>query len=147
MPEQVDLLQVAHLRIIRSSFYRGEGVDPGLIRSTFAGARSIFSMICPTVAVQINGLGFSFQACMNSSVACFKSGTLTKLPRRIAFSLNSLNQRSTRFNQLELVGTKWHTKRGCLFSHPGWVRSNAWRGLGDLRCWRKCGTRKDRAST
>src|SRR5271170_5487960 len=58
----------------------------------------------------MNGLGFWFQACINSSIACFKSGTLTKLPRRIAFSVNSLNQRSTRFSQLELVGTKWHTK-------------------------------------
>ncbi len=65
----------------------------------------------------MNGLGFWFQACINSSIACFKSGTLTKLPRRIAFSVNSLNQRSTKFSQLELVGTKWHTKRGCFFSH------------------------------
>jgi hypothetical protein len=37
-------------------------------------------MICPTVAVQMNGLGCWFQACMNASIACFKSGTLTKLP-------------------------------------------------------------------
>src|SRR5436853_623824 len=49
--------------------------------------------------------------------AAVLSATLTKLPRRIAFSVNSRNQRSTRFNQLELVGTKWHTKRGCFFSH------------------------------
>src|SRR5256884_5691264 len=74
-------------------------------------------MMSSTVAVQMNGLGFSFQACINASIACFRSGTLTKLPRRIAFSVNSRNQRSTRFNQLELVGTKWHTKRGCFFSH------------------------------
>ena len=50
-------------------------------------------------------------------IARFKSGTLTTLLRRIALSVNSLNQRSTKFTQLELIGTKWHTKRGCLFSH------------------------------
>src|SRR5438034_5234758 len=68
-------------------------------------------MISSTVALQMNGLGFWFQACRNASMARFSSGTLTKLPRRIAFSVNSRNQRSTKFSQLELVGTKWHTKR------------------------------------
>jgi hypothetical protein len=58
-------------------------------------------MICPTLAVQMNGFGLSFQARMNSLIACFRSGTLTKLPRRIAFSVNSLNQRSTKFGQLD----------------------------------------------
>ena len=66
---------------------------------------------------QMKGLGFWFQARINSSIASFKSGTLTKLPRRIAFCVNSLNQRSTKFSQLELVGTKWHTNLGCFFSH------------------------------
>jgi hypothetical protein len=46
-------------------------------------ARSIFSMMSETVAVQMNGPGLSFQACMNWSIACFRSGTLTKLPRRL----------------------------------------------------------------
>jgi len=39
---------------------------------------------------------------LNASIVCFRSGTLTKPPRRIAFSVNSLNQRSTKFSQLEL---------------------------------------------
>ena len=86
-------------------FFRGS-VEPGLLCSILIRARSILSMILPTLAVQMNGLGFWFQARINSSIACFKSGTLPKLPRRIVFSVNSLNQRSTRFSQLELVGTK-----------------------------------------
>jgi len=45
-----------------------------------------------------------------------------KLPRRIAFSLNSSNQRSTKLSQLELVGTKWQTKRGCFLSQAFYVR-------------------------
>jgi hypothetical protein len=76
-------------------------------------------MISSTVAVQMKGLGSSFQAVRNTLIARFKSGTLTKLARPIALSVNSLNQRSTRFNQLELVGTKWQIKRGCFFSHKG----------------------------
>ena len=87
-----------------------------MICSSFARARAIFWTMSSTVAVQMKGFGSSFQALRNSSIACFKSGTLTKLPRRIALSVNSRNQRSTKFNQLELVGTQWQTKRGCLFS-------------------------------
>src|SRR5437016_8713770 len=52
-------------------------------------------MISSTVALQMNGLGFWFQACRNASMARFSSGKLTKLPRRIAFSVNSRNQRSS----------------------------------------------------
>src|ERR1700741_4557165 len=92
-------------------------VDPGLICSILTRARSIFLMMSSTVALQRNGLGFLFQACRNASIACCRSGALTKLPRRIAFSVNSRNQRSTKFSQLELVGTKWPTKRGSFFSH------------------------------
>ena len=66
-------------------------------------------MMSETVAVQMKGLGLSFQACMKSSIACFRSGTLTKLARRIDFSVNSLNQRSTRLSQLELVGMNLKT--------------------------------------
>ena len=58
------------------------------------------------MALEMNGLRFWFQACINASIACLRSGTLNELPRRIAFSVNSLNQRSTKFSQLELVGTK-----------------------------------------
>src|SRR6266849_8487775 len=92
-------------------------VDPGWICSILTRARSIFVMMPSTVAVQMKGFGFSFQLRRNSSIACFRSGTLTKLARLIALSLNSLNQRSTKFSQLELVGMKWHTNRGCFFSH------------------------------
>ncbi|MGH8655922.1 MAG: hypothetical protein ACREYE_28745, partial [Gammaproteobacteria bacterium] len=53
-----------------------------MICSILARARSIFLMMSSTVAVQMKGLGFWFQACLNSSIASFKSGTLTKLPRR-----------------------------------------------------------------
>ena len=50
----------------------------------------------------MNGLGFWFQARKNSSMACFKSGTLTKLPRRIAFSVNSLKPT---LHQVQPTGT------------------------------------------
>ena len=63
-------------------------------------------MMFSTVAVQMKGRGASFHVAKNASIAWIKSGTLTKAPRRIAFSLNSSNHRSTRFNQLELVGMK-----------------------------------------
>jgi hypothetical protein len=82
------------------SFFLLGWVDPGLICSILTRARSIFLMMSSTVALQMNGLGVLFQACINASIACFRSG------RRIAFAVNSLNQRSTKFNQLELVGTK-----------------------------------------
>src|SRR5437667_12127761 len=47
-----------------------------------------------------------------------KSFTLRKAPRRIALLSSSPNQRSTRLSQLELVGTKWSTKRGWRFLEP-----------------------------
>ncbi|MGH8651519.1 MAG: hypothetical protein ACREYE_04755, partial [Gammaproteobacteria bacterium] len=53
-----------------------------MICSILTRARSIFLMMSSTVAVQMKGLGFWVQACLNSSIASFKSGTLTKLPRR-----------------------------------------------------------------
>src|SRR5207244_645197 len=59
-----------------------------------------------TVAVQTKGLGFSFHAARNSSIACLSSGTLPKESRRILLLVSSPNQRSTRLSQLELVGTK-----------------------------------------
>src|SRR5439155_1600852 len=68
-------------------------VDPGWICSILTRARSIFVMMPSTVAVQMKGFGFSFQLRRNSPIACFRSGTLTKLARLIALSLNSLNQR------------------------------------------------------
>ena len=70
-----------------------------------------------TVAVHTNGFGFSFQAAKNSAIACCSSATLPNEPRRMRLLVNSPNQRSTRFSQLELVGTKWQTKRGWRFSH------------------------------
>lgn len=59
-----------------------------------------------TVAVQTNGPGSWFHTAIYSSIAAIKSSTLTKTPRRTRFPVNSPNQRSTRFNQLELVGMK-----------------------------------------
>ena len=63
-------------------------------------------MIDLTVALQRKGSGSWFQAPRNSSMQAFNSSTLPNAPRRIAFWLSSPNQRSTRFSQLELVGTK-----------------------------------------
>lgn len=57
-----------------------------------------------TVAVQTKGLGFSFQAARNSLIAAIKSSTLKKESRRILLLVSSPNQRSIKFNQLELVG-------------------------------------------
>lgn len=55
-----------------------------------------------TVAVQIKGLGFAVQAAINSAIAFSRSGTLQKDPRRTRLQVNYPNQRSTRFNRLEL---------------------------------------------
>ena len=58
-----------------------------------------------TVAVQTNGLGFSFQAARNSLIAVTRSWTLKNEWRRIRLLVSSANQRSIRFSQLQLVGT------------------------------------------
>jgi len=50
-------------------------------------------------------------------MTAIKIGTLGNTPRRTTLSVSSRNQRSTRFNQLELVGSKWHTKRGDSAGH------------------------------
>ena len=75
-----------------------------------------FSTIDSTVAVQTKGFGFSFQTARNSVIGFSRSSTLRKEPRRIRWLVNSRNQRSIRFSQLELVGTKCDTKRGWRFS-------------------------------
>jgi hypothetical protein len=59
-----------------------------------------------TVAVQTNGFGLPFQDARNSSIAVFRSAALRKEPRRIRLLVSSPNHRSTRFSQLEPVGTK-----------------------------------------
>src|SRR5216683_1158980 len=87
-------------------------VQPGLIFSSVCRQRESFSVVDSTVAVQMNGFGSLFQAVRNASMDAFNSSTLRKTPRRIALLSKCPNQRSTRFNQLELVGTKWMTKRG-----------------------------------
>ena len=46
-------------------------------------------------------------------MAVMRSGTEGNTPRRRALSVSSLNQRSTRFSQDELVGVKWKWTRGC----------------------------------
>jgi hypothetical protein len=63
-------------------------------------------MIDSTVAVQTKGLGFSFQASRNSAMASCRSAMLKKAPRRLLRRDHSPNQRSIKFSQLELVGTK-----------------------------------------
>ena len=65
-----------------------------------------------TVAVHTKGFGSLFQAVKKASMAAWRSSTLRNTPRRIALSSRAPNQRSTRFNQLELVGTKCSTNRG-----------------------------------
>jgi len=69
--------------------------QPDLIPSNFCRARSTFAMIFSTVAVHTKGLGASFQACRNCSIASFSSATLIKVPRRTAFCVNSPNHLST----------------------------------------------------
>jgi hypothetical protein len=53
-----------------------------------------------TVAVHTNGLGCWFQAAKKSAIACSRSSTLRKEPRRICLLVNSPNQRSTRLSHL-----------------------------------------------
>src|SRR6266508_4422845 len=60
-----------------------------------------------TVAVQTKGLGCSFHTARNSAMAFSRSSTLWNESRRTRLVVNSANQRSIRFSQLELVGTKW----------------------------------------
>jgi hypothetical protein len=59
-----------------------------------------------TVAAQTKGFGSSFQAFRKSRMALCKSSTLKNEPRLTRLEINSANQRSLRFSQLELVGTK-----------------------------------------
>jgi hypothetical protein len=57
-------------------------------------------------------------------MAWINSGTLPKPPRRTRFSVNSRNQRSTRFSQDELVGVKRSMNRWCFSSQAftlGWL--------------------------
>ena len=68
-----------------------------------------------TVAVHTKGLGSWFHAARNSSMACSRSSTLTNTPRRMRLPVNSPNQRSTRFSQLELVGNEMRDETGVPF--------------------------------
>src|SRR5882762_1435271 len=107
------------------AFRRRGKVQPGRIFSKVCRHRDSFSTMDCTVAVQTNGFGFSFQAARNSVIAFSRSSTLPKEPRRIRLLVNSPNQRSTRFSQLELVGTKCEIKRGCRFIQA-WTRGCLW---------------------
>ena len=64
-------------------------------------------------AVHMNGLGWRSFSSRYSWIAWTNSLTLKKLPRRIRFSVSRPNQRSTKFNQDELVGMKWRWNRRC----------------------------------
>ena len=50
------------------------------------------------MAVHTNGLGSSLWAWRYASIAAIRSGTDLKTPRRMALSVSSRNQRSTRFS-------------------------------------------------
>ena len=82
------------------------------MRSRVCLHRDSLRQIDSTVAVHTNGLGCSFQASRNSSIARLRSSTLTKEPRRMRLLVSSPNHRSTRLSQLELVGMKCGMKRG-----------------------------------
>ncbi len=60
------------------------------------------------MAVQTKGLGFSFQAAMNSVIAFSRSFTLRKEPRRIRLLVNSPNQA---LDQIQPTGTGGHKVR------------------------------------
>src|ERR1700688_2085445 len=81
-------------------------VQPGWICSRVWRQRVSFSWMDSTVAVHTKGLGFWFQAWRKASMDDCRSATLRKTPRRIALLSRWPNHRSTRFSQLELVGTK-----------------------------------------
>src|SRR3972149_5162471 len=66
--------------------------------------RPTFSRIEAIDAVQVKGWGSPLWAVRNSSIAAIRSGTLWKTPRRIALSVSSRNQRSTRLSQELEVG-------------------------------------------
>ena len=98
---------VSHKRLELFLVFIARGnVQPGLTCSSVWRQRLSFSTMDSTVAVQTNGFGFSFHTATYSSMAAIKSATLTKMPRRTRLPVNSPNQRSTKFNQLELVGMK-----------------------------------------
>src|SRR4029077_17735587 len=92
-------------------------VQPGLICSKVRRQRVSFSWMDSTVAVHTKGLESCFQAVRNASMEACRSATLRKTPRRMALLSRWPNHLSTRFIQLELVGTKCGTNRGWRFSH------------------------------
>src|SRR5690349_14880675 len=64
-----------------------------------------------TVAFQTNGLGSLFQCSAQTVMAWVRSATEVNTPRRRRLSVNSLNQRSIRFNQELEVGVKCRCQR------------------------------------
>src|SRR6266851_3871716 len=96
-------------RLLDSHFFRFLDlglVQPGWICSKVRRQRVSFSWMDSTVAVHTKGLGCWFQAVRNTSMDACKSATLRKTPRRMALLSRWPNHLSTRFIQLELVGTK-----------------------------------------
>src|ERR1700687_3399629 len=88
-------------------------VRPDSTCSSVWRQRESFFWMDSTVAIQTKGRGCSFHAARKSAIALSRSSTLWNEPRRMLLEVNSRNQRSIRFSQLELVGTKWGMKRGC----------------------------------
>jgi hypothetical protein len=71
-----------------------------------ARARRTLAMLSSAFAVQTNGLGSSFQAARNASMAAINWGTERNAPRRTALLVSSAKKRSTRLSQDD-VGVKW----------------------------------------
>ena len=67
--------------------------------------------------VHLNGVGFSFHASRNSSIAVFSCSTLLCEPRLICLVVRMLNQPSTWLSQEEWVGMKWKWNLGLLANH------------------------------
>ena len=121
-----------HIIHFRRVFLFDTCVQPGSIFSIVRRQSSVLLMMDSTDAVQTKGRGVSFQASVNSWIAFWRSGTLLNAPLRTAFWVNSANQRSTRFNQLELVGIKCGLKRGCLIRHSCTLSSITFRVRAEI---------------
>ena len=76
-------------------------------------------------AVQMKGFGAAWWLAMQVWIADSSSWTERKTPLRMRFSVMSLKNRSTMFNQEERVGVKWMWTRLCLANHA-WTSGVLW---------------------
>ena len=63
------------------------------------------------------GVAPASQASVKERIRPISSGTLPKVPRRMAWRVRMLNQVSTWSSQDALVGVKWNAMRGWRASH------------------------------